>query len=174
MSEIIVEFMRGNWYYCGIESIKTMKLILEEDNGSEENEERTVNFAPPEGDYRVMFSHFKEVKGSKSKITKIRVFWDILFPNDSDYRYLIWKDYPLENGAVSRLKRDLRKIFGKDLSEFNDESGTFDTDKLLGKEAEAKVGKKITNEYSEPLTVVQRLYPVGKFKFDNLLPPLSP
>jgi hypothetical protein len=78
------------------------------------------------------------------------------------------------NGAVSKLKRDLRKIFGKDLSEFNDDSGTFDTDKLLGKEAEAKVGKKITKEYSKPLTVVQGLYPVGKFKFDNLLKPLSP
>jgi len=150
-----------------------MKLILEEDNKSEEIDERTVNFAPPEGEYRVIFSHFKEVKGRKTKIPKIRVFWDILFPNDSDYNYRIWKDYPLENGAVSKLKRDLRKIFGKDLSEFNDESGTFDTDKLLGKEAEAKVAKKITNEYSEPLTVVQRLYPVGKFKFDNLLQPLS-
>jgi len=172
--KLIVELRIRNCYYCGIEMLKTMKLILEEDNESEEIDERPVSFAPPEGDYRVMFSHFKEVRGSKIKIPKIRVFWDILFPNDSDYNYRIWKDYPLENGAVSKLKRDLRKIFGKDLSEFNDDSGTFDTDKLLGKEAEAKVGKKITKEYSKPLTVVQGLYPVGKFKFDNLLKPLSP
>lgn len=145
-----------------------MKLMLEPDAADDEIEDRPISFDPPEGKYRIIFSHFKEVNGAKTKNRKIRVFWDILFPNESQYNFRVWKDYPLENGTVSKLKRDLKKIFGKDLSEFNDASGVFDTDRLLGRMAEAKVGKKITKEFNVPLTVVESLYPVGSFRFDHL------
>ena len=39
-----------------------------------------------------------------------------------------------------------------------------DIDKVLGKEADAEVFHKFTNEYEDPLVVVKTLYPPGKFK----------
>jgi hypothetical protein len=58
----------------------------------------------------------------------------------------------------------LRRIFGSDLSEFEDTTGLMDIDKLLGKEADAVVVHKYTNDYEDPLFVVKTLYPPGKFK----------
>lgn len=145
-----------------------MKIKLEPETEPKEIDERTVNYKPAEGNYRIAFSYFKNVKGAKTKNAKIRVYWDILFPDDPKFKYRVWKDYSTENGASKSLKNDLKKIFGEDLSIFNDASGDFDTDNLLGKEAEAKVGKKFTNEYNEPLTVVEKLHPVGTFKFEEL------
>ena len=148
-----------------------MKLKL--DRNTKNIDTRPLNFKPAPGNYRVIFSHFKEVKGAETNKPKMRVYWDILFPNDSEFNYRIWKDYPIENGVVIWLDSDLKNIFGDDLSEFNDDSGALDTDKLIGREAEAKVGTKTTNEYKGTLTIVKMLYPVGTFKFKQSPHPVS-
>jgi hypothetical protein len=140
-----------------------MKIKL--NDSDESNDRRPIRFDPAEGNYRVIFSHFKSLSAKNTKRPKIRVFWDILFPSNQDYRHRIWKDYLIKDGEVINLRSDLSRIFGERLIEFYDDSGNLDTDKLLGKEADAEVGKKITDEYDNPLTVVKNLYPVGKFKF---------
>ena len=141
-----------------------MKLYIEPDNDCEEFDDREVSYKPPEGNYRVIFSGFRENKNKKTGNIKIRVTWDILYPVDRRFQYKVWKDYPLESGITKQLKKDLRRIFGSDLSEFEDATGLLDIDKLLGKEADATVVHKFTNEYEDPLVVVKTLYPAGKFK----------
>ena len=141
-----------------------MKLYLEPDNDDEEFDEREVSYKPPAGNYRVIFSGFREQKSKNTGNPKIRVTWDILYPVDHRFQYKVWKDYPLESGITKQLKKDLRRIFGSDLSEFEDATGLLDIDKLLGKEADATVVHKFTNEYEDPLVVVKTLYPAGKFK----------
>jgi hypothetical protein len=141
-----------------------MKLYLEPDNDDGEFDDREVSNKPSVGNYRVIFSGFREIKGNKTNNMKIRVTWDILYPVDRYFRYKVWKDYPLESGITKQLKKDLRRIFGSDLSEFEDATGLLDIDKLLGKEADAEVVHKLTNEYEGPLVVVKALYPPGKFK----------
>ena len=141
-----------------------MKLYLEPDNDDEEFDDREVSYKPPAGNYRVIFSGFREHKSKNTGNPKIRVTWDILYPVDHRFQYKVWKDYPLESGVTKQLKKDLRRIFGSDLSEFEDANGLLDIDKLLGKEADAEVVHKLTNEYEGPLVVVKALYPPGKFK----------
>jgi hypothetical protein len=141
-----------------------MKLYLEPDNDDGEFDDREVSYKPPAGNYRVVFSGFRENKSKKTGNMKIRVAWDILYPVDHHFQYKVWKDYPLESGVIKQLKKDLRRIFGSDLSEFEDTAGLLDIDKLLGKEADAEVVHKLTNEYEGPLVVVKALYPPGKFK----------
>jgi hypothetical protein len=141
-----------------------MKLYLEPDNADEEFDDREVSYKPPAGNYRVIFSGFREDKSKKTGNPKIRVTWDILYPVDHRFQYKVWKDYPLESGITKQLKKDLRRIFGSDISEFEDATGLLDIDKLLGKEADAEVVHKFTNEYEDPLVVVKTLYPAGKFK----------
>lgn len=167
MGEIIIEKHESPCYYCIHRKRNPMKIKPEAETEHKEINERTVSYKPAEGNYRVVFSYFKNIKGTKTKKPKIRVFWDILFPDDQEFRYRVWKDYLTLDGASKSLKNDLKKIFGEDLSMFNDASGDLDTDNLLGKEAEAKIGKKFTNEYNEPLTVVEKLHPVGTFNFEE-------
>ena len=143
-----------------------MKLALE--SKCEEIDDRPISYEPPEGNYRIRFCNFKDITGGRTNKTKIRFYWDILFPNDPKVRYRVWKDYPLEDGCVSKLQPDLQRIFGKDLSRFNDDAGILDTDKLLGEEAEVRVGKRVTREFKGPLTVVDRLYRTGSFTFEDL------
>ena len=141
-----------------------MKLYLEPDNDDEEFDDREVSYKPPAGDCRVIFSGFREHKSKNTGNPKIRVTWDILYPVDHHFQYKVCKDYPLESGVTKQLKKDLRRIFGSDLSGFEDANGLLDIDKLLGKEADAEVVHKLTNEYEGPLVVVKALYPPGKFK----------
>ena len=141
-----------------------MKLKLKSVMENEEVDERPIRFNPPEGNYRVVFIHFKPVEGKKSNKPKIRALWDILFPSDPRCIYRVWKDYPIEEGKVTKLESDLRKIFGDNLEEFYDKFGELDTDKLLGREADAKVVHEIKEGYKEPLVVVKALYAAGKFR----------
>jgi hypothetical protein len=141
-----------------------MKLYLEPDSDDEEFDDREVSYKPPKGNYQVAFCQCREIKGKKIDNMKIRVTWDVLYPVDHRFQYKVWKDYPLEGVIAKQLKSDLRRIFGDDLSEFVDSSGSIDTDKLLGEKADATVVHKFTNEYEDPLVVVKTLYPAGKFK----------
>lgn len=144
-----------------------MKIKLTTDNKYIEASSRSVSFTPVAGLYRVQFSEFRDPRIYKQKNGKFRVYWNILFPIDSVFTYRVWKDYRFENESSSMLEVDLKRIFRGDLSEFCDEAGMLDPSKLLGKEAEAKVGKKFTEEYNEPLTIVEKLHHVGCFKLSD-------
>ncbi len=148
----------------GYRKKQPMKLYLEPDSDYEEFDDREVSYKPPEGNYQVAFCQCREIKAKKSDNVKIRVTWDVVYPIDQKFQYKVWKDYPLEGVIAKQLKSDLRRIFGDDLSEFVDSSGAIDTDKLLGKKADATVVHKFTNEYEDPLVVVKTLYSAGKFK----------
>ena len=115
----------------------------------------------------MVFSHFKQAVNLKTKVPRLRVFWDVVAPKEANHDYRIWKDYPIEDDSVSMLLADLRKIFGEDLSGFFDDSGILETNRLLGKEAEAKVALKETTQYLDALVVIKAIYPVGKFKFND-------
>lgn len=119
----------------------------------------------PEGEYRVVFVKFKYELDEDGCLVKVRVTWEVVFPNKRDNRYRAKKDYFFEGGYSEKLESDLKRMFGEDLSQFEDGSGNLDDYKILGKEADVEIIHKHTPGYTKPLVIVNKLLPVGTFKF---------
>jgi len=154
----------------GFAIIIDIEITITMKNQSESETQKTNNtlnksYEPSEGVYRLCFYDFREIKSKKTKKLKLRATWSVKLPISSKFQYMVWKDYDIKDGIPQELKDDVRRIYGHDTSEFEDESGKIDYEKLLGKEADAQVVHKFTNGYTNPLVVVKFLYPVGKFKF---------
>ena len=167
---IIVEARVLFCYYLKVESKQHMKIKLEPDNNNDQFDGREISYRPPEGKYRLVFTGCKVIKGKKADSKKVRVTWDVLCPADENFQYRVWKDYFIEDGIPKYLKADLIRIFGRDLGEFEDDEGLFDVDKLMGKEADAVIVHKYTDEYEDPLVQVKSLYPPGSFKLQCAAP----
>jgi hypothetical protein len=140
-----------------------MKINLEPDD-DDESYGKEISYKTPEGKYRLVFVRYKTIKGKKAGSKKVRVTWDVLYPADENFQYRVLKDYFIEDGIAKHLKTDLVRIFGRDLGEFDDNEGIFDVDKLMGKEADAVIVHKYTDEYKDPLVQVKSFYPPGSFK----------
>lgn len=119
----------------------------------------------PEGEYRVVFVKFKYERDEDGCLVKVRVTWEMVFPNKRGHRYRAKKDYFFEGGYSEKLEANLKRIFGEDLSQFEDGKGNLDDDKILRKEADAELIHKHIPGYSRPLVIVNKLLPVGTFKF---------